>query len=53
MTLLLARSDERPVRYGVSNSDELVDRDTEWVDALNSVADRAGVSRVAPILTTG
>ncbi|MGH9821633.1 MAG: AAA family ATPase [Blastocatellia bacterium] len=52
MTLLLARSDERPVRYGVSNSDELVDRDTEWVDALNSVADRARVPRVAPILTT-
>jgi len=52
MTLLLSRSDERPVRYGVSNSDELVDRDTEWVDELNSVADRARVSRVAPILTT-
>ncbi len=52
MTLLLARSDERPVRYGVSNSDELVDRDNERVDELNSVADRARVSHVAPMLTT-
>ncbi len=52
MTLLLARIDERPFRYSVSNSDELVDRDTEWIDELNSVADRARVSRVAPMLTT-
>lgn len=51
MTLLMARIDERPFRYGVSNSDELLQRDKEWVSELNSLADRAGVSRVAPMPT--
>jgi hypothetical protein len=52
MTLLLARADERPFRYGDSNSDELLSRDNELVQQLNSVADRARVPRVAPMPTT-
>lgn len=49
MTLLLARIDERPVRYSVTNSDELVDRDSVLVEELNAAADRARVVRVAPM----
>lgn len=52
LTLLMARIDERSFRYGVTNSDELLDRDAEWVDEANSVADRASVPRVVPIPRT-
>ena len=42
----LARVDERPVTYNSSDSEELLGRDRERVDALNVVAERSGAPRV-------
>ncbi len=41
MTLLLARIDERPVKYDVTNSSELLARDDEHVAQINLVAQEA------------
>ena len=43
---LLARADERPVRYGSSDSDEYLQRDRVQVERLNVVAARFGLPRV-------
>ena len=51
MVALLARIDERPYKYSDSNSNELLDRDRKRVDALNAIAARAGVPRIAPLPT--
>ena len=51
MVSLLARIDERPFKYSVSNSNELLDRDHNRVDELNSIAARAHVPRIAPLPT--
>ena len=40
MIALLARVDERPFKYSDSDSNELLDRDRERVDALNAIAAR-------------
>ncbi|HXA29278.1 MAG TPA: ATP-binding protein [Candidatus Angelobacter sp.] len=50
-TLLVARADERAYRYGVSNSDELVARDSKQVDAINAVAAQARLPRVGAVPT--
>ncbi len=52
MVALLARIDERPFKYGFSNSDELLAQDQVRVDALNAIAKRAGVPRIAPLPTS-
>ena len=44
----LARVDERPVTYNSSDSDELLGRDRERVDALNVVAERSGAPGLVP-----
>ena len=44
-----ARLDERPFRYSTSDSDELLARDRERVEALNLIAERAGAPRVGPL----
>ena len=51
MVALLARIDERAFKYSVSNSNELLGRDRERVDELNSIAARARVPRIAPLPT--
>ena len=52
MVTLLARIDERPFKYSYSNSNELLDRNRERVDELNSIAERARVPRIAPLPTS-
>ena len=49
MIALLARVDERPFKYSDSDSNELLDRDRERVDALNAIAGRVSVPRVSPL----
>jgi len=49
ITLLLARLDERPPDYGYSNSDELLARDAERVEAVNAASEPANVPRVTPV----
>ena len=44
-----ARLDERPFRYSTSDSDELLARDNERVEALNLIAERTGAPRVGPL----
>ena len=51
LVALLARIDERPFKYSDSNSKALLDRDRKRVDALNVIAGRAGVPRLAPLPT--
>ncbi len=46
-TLLLARADERPVRYGATNSDQLIARDDEMLFEINSVARSAHLPSIA------
>lgn len=46
--LLLARADERPVSYSVTDSDELVMRDDEALGELNELAAEAGQTPVLP-----
>ncbi len=46
-TMLLARADERPVTYSVTNSDELIARDDEKLVEINSVARSALLPSVA------
>ena len=52
LVALFARIDERPFKYGFSNSNELLDQDQVRVDALNAIAKRAGVPRIAPLPTS-
>ena len=49
---LLGRTDERPSKYSYSNGDEFLDRDQEQVDALNAIAVRVVVPRIAPLPTS-
>lgn len=49
MIALLARADERPVKYNVSNSKELLDRDSKLVDELNSVVAHVRVPRIGSL----
>ena len=49
MTKLLARVDERPFTYGVSNDTELLSRDDHIIGELNRVAMRAGVPSITPL----
>lgn len=46
---LLARADERPVSYSVTNSAELIARDDQWVAELNAIAEAAEVPCVGAI----
>jgi len=47
--LLLARADERPVRYLYSSSDERVAKDALLVDQLNAIASGAGLPSVGSL----
>lgn len=47
--LLISRCDERPGRYSVSNTDELVAADTEVVARINEAASRFGGSVVGVV----
>ncbi|MDD9981350.1 MAG: hypothetical protein OXU81_08350 [Gammaproteobacteria bacterium] len=49
LVALLARVDERPLRYGYSNSDELVDKDSRRVEELNAIAKAAGLPEVVVV----
>ena len=49
MTWLLARADERPVTYGVSNSAELIVKDDKEVAKLNEIAEPRGLPLVGTI----
>ena len=49
--LVLSRVDERPTSYAVTDSQELVDRDSEQVDELNLIASLVGQSPVLPCVT--
>ena len=51
LTALVARIDERPFKYSYSNSDELLNRDRERVEALNCVAARADAPTIGPLPT--
>ena len=52
MIALLARADERPVKYSDSNRSELLDLDSKLVDDLNSIAAHVCVPRIASLPTT-
>ena len=49
--LVLSRVDERPTSYAVTDSQELVDRDSEQVDELNRIASLVGQSPALPCAT--
>ena len=49
LVALLGRADERPVKYSFSNGDEFLDRDRERIGALNAIAVRAAVPRIASL----
>ncbi|MCY4370056.1 MAG: hypothetical protein OXF41_11740 [bacterium] len=49
MIWLLARADERPVEYGSSNSDEILEADDHKIAGLNAAAETAGLPGVIPI----
>lgn len=49
MTWLLARIDERPVSYSVSNSEELITKDDEEVAKINEIAANADLPQVFAI----
>ena len=53
LVALLARIDERPFRYGYSNSDELLEKDNRRVEELNAVAEAAGLPMIAPSVSRG
>ena len=53
LVLLLARIDERPFRYSDSNSDELLSRDWNRVEALNAISARVAAPRIAPLPRSG
>lgn len=50
--LVLSRVDERPTSYAVTDSQELVDRDSEQVDELNRIASLVGQCHVLPCATS-
>ena len=50
---LLGRIDERPFKYSVSNSDELLERDDKRVSVLNEVAAHVGMPRIVPFPASG
>ena len=50
--LVLSRVDERPISYAVTDSQELVDRDSEQVDELNLIASLVGQWPVLPCATS-
>ena len=50
LTLLFARIDERPFKYGVSNQNEILDQDNNKVNQLNSIAKQSGISGIGPLL---
>ncbi|MCY4673284.1 MAG: ATP-binding protein [Bacteroidetes bacterium] len=52
MMALLARADERPVKYSDSNSSELLDLDSKLVDDLNSIATRVRAPRIGSLPMT-
>lgn len=52
MIALLARADERPVKYNVTDSSELLGRDSELVDELNSIATHVRVPRISSLPST-
>ena len=45
----MARLDERPINYGYSNDNELLDRDRERVDELNAISERRGWTKNRPV----
>ncbi len=49
LVALLARFDERPFKYSVSNSSDLLEHDHERVCALNAVAERANTPRITAL----
>ena len=49
LVLLLSRIDERPFRYSDSNSDELLSRDWNRVEALNAISACVAAPRIAPL----
>ena len=49
LTALMARFDERPFKYSYSNSDELLNRDRERIEALNCIAARANAPMTGPL----
>lgn len=49
LTWLLARADERPISYSVSNSAELIGRDNQLVAKLNVIAGKAGLPSVSSV----
>ena len=51
MVKLLTRMDERPSQYGFSNDDELLGNDRNVIDAINTICERAGAPRIAPLPT--
>ena len=53
LVLLLARIDERPFRYSESNSDELLSRDWNRVEALNAISARVAAPSIAPLPRSG
>ena len=53
LVALLARVDERPFRYGYSNSDELLEKDDRRVEKLNAIAEVAGLPRVEAMARKG
>lgn len=52
MTWLVARADERPLSYSVSNSKQLLEVDAQRVEEINSIARRAGIPEISPLLVT-
>ena len=52
MIALLARADERPVEYNVTNSNELLNRDNKLVDKLNSIATHARLPGISSLPST-
>ena len=49
LTALMARFDERPIKYGYTNDNELLDRDCKRIDELNAIAEHMGGPRITPL----
>ncbi len=50
MIAILARMDERPFKYGHSDSSKDLARDRKHVDAINAIATRAGLPNIGPLV---